>query len=171
MKQSELAAALGVSRGTVCRAVARGMPTDSAEAARAWRAEHVNGYRRAASAKSGQEGGDDGANLARERAALARAQREGIEIKNAALRGEYAKISLLADVLATASAAVAERLDGLPAVLRRRCRHLSADGIAAVVAVIAEARNEWVYATAELVRQRVTVPDNDDDDDDAAALA
>ena len=102
--------------------------------------------------------------LAQERAALARAQREGIEIKNAALRGEYAAVALLADVLATASQTVAERFDHLPGVLKKACPQLDDAGREAVVAVIAEARNEWVRATAELVRQRVA----EDDAQDAA---
>jgi hypothetical protein len=41
MKQSDLAQALSLSRAAVSRLVARGMPTSSAEAARAWRRDHV----------------------------------------------------------------------------------------------------------------------------------
>lgn len=100
--------------------------------------------------------------LAQERAALAKVQREGLEIKNAALRGEYASIDLLADVLATASQAVAERFDHLPGDLKKACPQLDDAGRDAVVAVIAAARNEWVRATAELVRQRVAEDDDAD---------
>lgn len=39
--QSELAQALNVSPAVVCRDAKRGMPTDSVEAARAWRARHL----------------------------------------------------------------------------------------------------------------------------------
>jgi hypothetical protein len=41
MKQSDLAAALSLSPAAVSRLVARGMPTGSADAARAWRRNHV----------------------------------------------------------------------------------------------------------------------------------
>jgi hypothetical protein len=39
---AELARILGVSRAVVCRAKQRGMPTDDVDAARAWRAAHLN---------------------------------------------------------------------------------------------------------------------------------
>lgn len=104
-----------------------------------------------------------GLDLAAERAALAKTQREGLEIKNAVLRGQYASITLLADVLATASQAVSERFDHLPGDLKKACPQLDDAGRDAVVAVIAAARNEWVRATAELVRQRVAEYDEADE--------
>ncbi|MFZ1827995.1 MAG: hypothetical protein WAW42_04355 [Candidatus Competibacteraceae bacterium] len=42
MKQADLAKALGLTQPTVSALKARGMPTDSVAAARAWRAAHVN---------------------------------------------------------------------------------------------------------------------------------
>lgn len=100
--------------------------------------------------------------LARERASLAREQRRGIEIKNAVLRGEYASVALLAEVLATASQAVSERFEHLPGRLRKAFPALQPDVIDAVVTVIAEARNEWVRQTAELVVATISVPDEEE---------
>jgi hypothetical protein len=103
----------------------------------------------------------DSMSLARERAALAREQRYGLEIKNATLRGEYAAVALLSEVLATASQAVAERFDHLPGLLKKACPSLSDADREHVVGVIASARNEWVRATAALVTSRV--PSTDDE--------
>jgi len=41
MTQEDIARALGVDAGTVSRDRRRGMPVDSVEAARAWRAQHI----------------------------------------------------------------------------------------------------------------------------------
>lgn len=89
--------------------------------------------------------------LSQERAALAREQRKGIEIKNAVLRGEYAAVSLLTEVLATASQAVNERFEHLPGAVRKASPDLDPLAIDAVMAVIASARNEWVRQTSSLV--------------------
>jgi phage terminase Nu1 subunit (DNA packaging protein) len=105
--------------------------------------------------------------LAQERAALARVQREIGQQRLAQLRGEFAPIELLAEVLATASACVAERLDALPVHLRRRCPGLAADVVAAIGAEIAAARNAWVDATAELVAAKLEDVGDGDEDADA----
>jgi phage terminase Nu1 subunit (DNA packaging protein) len=99
--------------------------------------------------------------LAQERAKLAAVQREGIEIKNAVLRGQYASIEMLSQVLATASQAVAERFDHLPGHLKKTCPHLSEADRDQVVAIVTQARNEWVRATAELVTQAVQDAEDD----------
>ena len=106
-----------------------------------------------------------GLDLVQERAALARAQREGIEIKNATLRGEFASVQLLAQVLANASQAVAERFDHLKADVRQACPDLPPDAADRVVTVIAAARNAWVAETAELVARKL--PQDDDTDVEA----
>ncbi|WP_233254798.1 hypothetical protein [Limnohabitans sp. T6-5] len=98
-----------------------------------------------------------GLDPAHESAALKRAQREGQEIKNAVLRGEYAPITLLAEVLAAASQSVVERLDQLPAALRKTCPDLPEAARDQVMNTIASARNEWVRATCELLSARLVV--------------
>lgn len=129
--------------------------------------------REQAAGRMGSELG--GLDLAQERAALARAQREGIEIKNAALRGEYAPIALLAEVLANASQAVAERFDHLPGTLKKACPDLTDADREQILEVIASARNEWVRQTARLVAASVTTADDDEpeldlgDDDEPRA--
>ena len=103
-----------------------------------------------------------GLDLAQERAALARSQRDGIEIKNAVLRGDYASVTLLAEVLANASQSVAERFDHLPGLLRKTLPDLPQAAVDQVMVVIAAARNEWTRATVELVRTTLTTPEDDE---------
>lgn len=107
--------------------------------------------------------------LAQERAALARAQREGVDLKNALLRGQYAAVSLLAEVLATASQAVAERFEHLPGLLRKACPDLPAAAIDQVLVVIANARNEWVRQTSALVSAAVMSADDEPELDGLSA--
>lgn len=104
-----------------------------------------------------------GLDLSQERAALARTQRLLAEEKLSIVRGESAPIQLLAQTLASASQAVAERFDHLPALLRKSCPNLPTAAISAVMATIAAARNEWVRQTVELVTAEVLGSDQDDE--------
>ena len=92
-----------------------------------------------------------GLDLVQERAALAREQRLGIEIKNAVARGEFAPISLLSEVLATASQSVVERFEQLPGQLKKNCPELPDAARDQIMTLLAAARNEWVRATSALV--------------------
>jgi len=113
----------------------------------------------AAGRASGEPGGLD---LVQERAALAREQRRSYEIKNAVAEGEYAPIELLASVLAAASGAVVDRMEQLPARLRKTCPDLSDEARQQIDAVLVAARNEWANATASLLD---AAPSDEDDDD------
>lgn len=93
--------------------------------------------------------------LVQERAALAREQRLGYEIKNAVARREYASITLLAEVLATASQAVVERFEQLPGMIKKVCPDLPEAARDQLMTVIAGARNEWVARTAELAAKQL----------------
>lgn len=99
--------------------------------------------------------GDGDMDLVQERAALAKAQRIGQEIKNAVAQAEYAPVGLLADVLAAASAAVVDRFDALPGVLRKACPDLPAEARDAIDKTIASARNEWIRSTVKLAVARL----------------
>ncbi len=78
--------------------------------------------------------------LAAERALLARAQRERIEMGNAQSRGELVPIVVLEQVIAKAAARVSGIFDGIPGALRRRSSLSKAD-LDFVAAEIARARN------------------------------
>jgi terminase small subunit / prophage DNA-packing protein len=79
--------------------------------------------------------------LATERAALARAQREKIEMANAVTRGELAPVILIEEVLTKAASKVAGILDAIPGMVRRRLPQLGAEDISMIGTEIAKARN------------------------------
>lgn len=145
--QAEFAELVGVSEAKVSQMLAEGIIDRGATLAQ-WLGAYVSRLREQAA------GRDANGVLAQERAALARAQRVGQEIKNAIAQGEYAPIGLLGDVLAMASASVVDRFDGLPALLRKACPDLPGEARDAISKVIADARNEWVRSTAELTARR-----------------
>lgn len=109
--------------------------------------------REMAAGRAGFETG--GLDLVQERAALAREQRIGYEIKNAIARGTYAPITLLSEVLATANQAVVERFEQLPSMLRKACPDMPEAARDQVMQSIASARNEWVSRTGELVAKQL----------------
>lgn len=79
--------------------------------------------------------------LAGERAALAKAQRERIEMQNAVTRKELAPVALIEEVLTRAASKVAGLLDAIPGMVRRRVPSLSADEIELITTEVARARN------------------------------
>jgi phage terminase Nu1 subunit (DNA packaging protein) len=103
--------------------------------------------------------------LATERAMLARSQRHGQDIKNNVAMGTYAPIDLLSDVLANAAQAVVDRLEQIPADLRRVCPDLPQAARDAVMAEIASARNEMARKTASLVADALDPTDLQEDDE------
>jgi hypothetical protein len=104
MKQCHLAAALGLSPAAVSRLAARGMPTSSAEAAHAWRREHVRV--RVPAQLDRRQGSGDAARLLHRVTALAATAAE-------ALAGHAGDFSVIEPELRSAIAA-------LPAELRER---------------------------------------------------
>jgi len=122
----------------------------------------------AAGRSSGEFGGLD---LVQERAALAREQRIAQALKNAVSKGEYAPIGLLADVLGRAASAVVDRMDQVDGQLRKACPDMPEDARTTVLAVMANARNEWIRATAKLVAEDIDamLQAADDEDDEGSA--
>lgn len=145
--QAEFAQMIGVSEARVSQLLSEGWLTRGETAAN-WLLAYCDRLRDQAAGRLGFT--DGGLDPAQENAALKRAQREGVEIKNAVLRGEFAPIKLLAEVLADASQGVVERFEQLPGQLRKACPDLPPAAIDQVMATIASARNEWARATAEL---------------------
>ena len=105
-----------------------------------------------------------GLDLVQERAALARSQRLGIEIKNALARNEFAPVSVLSEVLATVSQAVVERFDQLPGVLEKSCPDLPSAARVQVMAALSSARNEWARATESLTLAKVETIESQDEE-------
>ena len=84
-------------------------------------------------------GGD--LDLVTERAMLAKAQRERIEMQNDVTRGDLAPVVLIEEVLTKAAGKVAGTLDAIPGMIRRRVAGLTADDIDLITGEIAKARN------------------------------
>lgn len=162
-RQADFAVLVGISQPAVSDLVSKGV-LDNGAPLRQWLLAYCLRLREQAAGRMGSEVG--GLDLAQERAALAREQRMGIEIKNAVLRGEYASIGLLSEVLASASQAVAERFDHLPGLLKKVAPDMLDAARDQVMATIAQARNEWVRETAALVSTRVLAADDLPDLDD-----
>lgn len=153
---------VGISESAVSLAFGDGVLTKG-ETGIQWLHAYCARLRGQASGRMGQDVG--GLDLVQERAALAREQRHGIEIKNAVLRGEFAAIGVLSEVLATASQSVVERFEQLPGILKKSCPELSESARDQVMAVIANARNEWVRATEQLVSKKLTEYEEEPDDE------
>jgi phage terminase Nu1 subunit (DNA packaging protein) len=150
---------VGVTQSAISQLVTRGVlkPGDSAQA---WLLAYCERLREEAAGRAMTE-------LSSERAALARSQREAQEMKNAQARGELAPIALLADVLATASAALSNRLEGIEPLLSKVAPDLPDEGKAALLKMITAARNEWVKATLQLIEEALPADDLDDGQSDA----
>lgn len=159
--QAVFARAVGVSEARVSQLVADGV-LRRGEPARLWLQAYCERLREQAAGR-GQE-------LTMERAALARSQRIGQDLKNAVTQREYAPIGLLADVLAAASSAMVDRLDALSGTLARKCPQLDDESRTEVLKVIADARNEWVRQTASLAVEIVDELSEDADEEAAAAV-
>ena len=79
--------------------------------------------------------------LAAERAGLARAQRERIEMQNAVTRGELAPVALIEEVLTKASGKIAGIFDAIPGMVRRRVPKLTSGEVDLITGEVAKARN------------------------------
>ncbi len=146
--QEQFGEIVGVSRQAVSALVqAGGLPAKAT--AREWLRAYC--YRMREQAAGRQSDGE--LDLVQERAALARSQRMAVDIKNAISRGEYAPIGLLGDVLANASAAVADRFDGLEALLQKIAPDLEIERRDAIIRMVNESRNEWARSTQQLVSE------------------
>ena len=88
--------------------------------------------------------------LAAERARLARAQSERIEMQNAETRRESAPVVLLEIAVATMGRKVAAVLESIPVKIKRRSKNLTAEDIEIITAEITKARNIAASAQVDL---------------------
>ncbi len=165
VSQAEFGQWVGISEARVSQLMSEGVLTRG-ENGHQWLVAYCQRMRDIAAGRASSETG--GLDLVQERAALAREQRQSIAIKNATARGEFAPISLLAEVLATASQSVSERFEQMPGMLRKVCPDLPDAARDQLMSAIADARNEWVRATRRLVVEEVTEPDDDGEEEGEA---
>lgn len=119
--QADLARELGLTRGRVTQLVARGMPTFSADAAAAWRTQHVaaraGSTSKAATPQTTEPAQGEGVPVRYDasRARREAAEAELSELRLATERGTLIQIAAIETVWAGAMAAARERLLQLPA--------------------------------------------------------
>jgi phage terminase Nu1 subunit (DNA packaging protein) len=148
--QAQFASLVGITQQRVSQLQADGVLKAGASVGE-WLAAYCDQLREQAAGRAS----DGDLDLVQERAALARSQRVGQDLKNAIAQGEYAPIGLLADVLSAVSSAVVDRFEALPGELRKACPDLPEAARTQIETTIASARNEWVRGTSELTAKIV----------------
>ena len=136
MSQAQFGELIGVSQQAVSDLMTRGVLSAGA-AGGIWLREYCSHIREMA---AGRVAAGD-LDLATERAGLARAQREKIEMQNQVTRKELAPSYLLEEILAKAGARAAAILDTIPGMIKRRVPSLTADDVSAIAREVAKARN------------------------------
>jgi phage terminase Nu1 subunit (DNA packaging protein) len=134
--QQSFATLVGVTRSAIVAAQSEGIlaPGDTY---RGWLLAYCKRLREMAAGRYSASDLD----LTEERAKLARAQSERIEMDNAVKRGELAPIDTLRDALVPVVAQIAAHLDAIPAKLKREAPHLTATDLEIVAREITKARN------------------------------
>lgn len=133
--QSAFGELVGISQPAVSDLLSRGVMLPN-QSAREWLHSYCSHLREQAAGRAAA--GD--LDLATERAGLARAQRERIEMQNAVTRKQLAPVSLIEEVLANVGRQIAATLEAIPVQLKRRTT-LSVAELEIVESEIVKARN------------------------------
>lgn len=161
MTQEEFGALVGISQQAVSALVVAGV-LDVGDSGRDWLLAYCNRLREQAAGRLGTEGGLD---LVQERAALARVQRERIELSNAVSRGTFAPIEVLGDVLAKAVAIMVSELEQIDGLIAQTAPDLPDATRQAVLSAVAAARNKIATRATDLVLADIDPADNIDADE------
>ena len=136
MTQADFGTLIGVSRQAVGDLMSRGVLSDDMTGAQMLHA-YCSHLREVAAGRLAA--GD--LDLATERAGLAKAQKERVEMINAEKRRELLPAILIEEVLAKAGGKVAGILDAIPGMIKRRLPTMTAEDIDLIAAEVARARN------------------------------
>jgi len=145
MKQGDFGQLVGISQQAVSDLVRRDVLFPGA-AGGMWLQQYCAHLREQAAGRAAAGELD----LAAERARLARAQSERIEMQNAETRRESAPVVLLEIAVATMGRKVAAVLEAIPVKIKRRSKNLSAEDIEIITAEITKARNIAASAQFDL---------------------
>lgn len=135
--QEQFAALVGISQQAVSELVAREVLLRNSSLGE-WLTAYCTNLREQAAGRASANGSID---LVAERARLARAQAERVEMENAVTRKELAPVTLLTEVLARTASEIAAVLEALPVQLKRTTTTMSQRDIEVMTAEIARARN------------------------------
>lgn len=136
MTQASFGALVGVSQQAVGSLVMRGVLDTSVTGHQMLQA-YCSHLREQAAGRA--TNGD--LDLATERAGLAKAQRERLEMQNAISRKELAPVGLIEEVLSKVGARCAGLLDAIPGAIKRRVPSLTSEEINNIRKEIARVRN------------------------------
>lgn len=145
---------VGISQQTVSELLMRGVIVQGASAGE-WLKSYTSHLREMAAGRAAT--GD--LDLAGERARLAKAQADRVEMQNAVTRGELAPVALLEQVLTAAASKIAGIFDAIPGMVRRRVPLLTAEDVDLIAGEVAKARN--VVASMSLADINYTEPADD----------
>lgn len=152
MTQAAFGQLVGVSQQAIGNLVGRGV-IDSSMTGQAMLHAYCSHLRETAAGR--QAGGD--LDLVAERAMLAKAQRERIEMQNGVTRGELAPVVLIEEVLSKAGSRIGGIFDAIPGAVKRRVPSLSSEEIGNIEKEIAKARNIVAAISLDDLRE----PDED----------
>ena len=136
MTQAAFGALVGVSQQAIGNLVGRGVLDKDMDGHQMLQV-YCSHLREQAAGRAANEGLD----LATERAGLAKAQREKIEMQNAVTRNELAPVALIEEVLSKAGGKIAGILEAIPGAVKRRVPNLSGEEIKTIAGEIARVRN------------------------------
>lgn len=161
--QEVFGALVGVTQQAVSELAARGVlnPGDSVGQ---WLYAYCRNLREVAAGRASMAPG--GLDLVQERAALARSQRERVDLQNAVTRGEQAPIELLGDALALSIQIMVTELEQIEGVLSQVAPDLPESARLAVLACVTTARNKIAARGASLVAQGLGFEDTQEEDED-----
>lgn len=161
MTQAAFGALVGVSQQAIGNLVGRGILDKGMDAEQLLLAYCSHLREQAAGRAANGE-----LDLATERAGLAKAQREKIEMQNAVTRGELAPVALIEEVLSKAGGRIAGILEAIPGAVKRRVPSLTGDEIKNIAAEIARVRNVVAGMSLEDLREL----DEEDEDGEGEEL-
>lgn len=133
--QSAFGEMVGISQPAVSDLLSRGVIT-AGQPAGVWLKAYCHHLREQAAGRAAAGELD----LAGERAALAKVQRERIEMQNAVTRKELAPVTVIEEVLARVGRQIVGILEAIPVQLKRRS-NLGADDLDFITREIVKARN------------------------------
>lgn len=136
LSQADFGELVGISQQAVGDLVKRGVLPEGGTA-HEWLLAYTARLREQA---AGRWAGNE-LDLARERAGLARAQKERVEMLNAQARREVLPVGLLETVLARLARQIAGILEALPVGLKRACPHLTVEDLELINRELVKARN------------------------------
>ena len=161
MTQKDFGLLVGISQPAVSDLISRGVLVDG-DTTGSWLLAYCDNLRMQAAGR----GGDAAGALTAERARLARAQAEKIEMQNAVSRKELAPVALLEQVLATTGTKAQRILATIKGELRRRFPSLNAADLQAVDQIVGK-------ALGQVAAMALTVIEDGDQaspDDDTSAI-